>query len=69
MRAEQTKKGMIIIFAIIFMFLCFLAGGTYFAIITNECKLVDKEINSIKSFYLAEAGIRYGLWKIKQANP
>lgn len=69
MNSKKREKGVIIIFALIFIFICTMAGGSYLAVVTNECLQVEKEIESIKAFYLAEAGIEYGIWKIKKANP
>ncbi|GEM_PF-1609937 len=67
--AKKRQKGMVVMLVIVFMFLCFLAGGTYLVVVTNECRLMKKEIDSIKAFYLSQAGIEYGLWQIKKQNP
>ena len=69
MKPRKREKGAIIIFALIFIVVCMLAGGSYLVVITNECRQAEKEIKSIKSFYLAEGGIEYGIWKLKKDNP
>ena len=69
MNPKKREKGAVIIFALIFIFVCMVAGGSYLAVVTNECRQAKKEIESIKAFYLAEVGIEYGIWKVKQGNP
>ena len=46
--------------------LCF---NFYCCLYAGRRQLFGKEIKSIKSFYLAEAGIEYGIWKLKDDNP
>lgn len=61
----MNKKGFALIIAMVFTSLLFMGGSSYLYMTTNESKQTERQADSDKAFYLANAGIERACWRIK----
>lgn len=66
MNRERKGKGIVLIIILCFMLLFVIIATSFMFISSSEIKMVRKQNNSTKAFYIAEGGLeraRYDLWK------
>lgn len=68
MKLDSRSVALLLVIALIIVVTILSAVGPNFSL--SNCKLSSYSVDGIKSFYLAEAGIQRGIYKIKnEANP
>ena len=61
----MNRKGFALIVAMTFLAVLFMGGGSYLYMVTNEAKYTERQIDTQKSFFLAEAGVERAIWRVK----
>ena len=64
----MNKKGFALIVAMTFLTVFFVGGSSYLYMTTNELKHTERQLDRQKAFFLAEAGIERGIWRVKNSN-
>jgi len=64
-RTSKSEKGIALVAVIIFALIFILVGFSMLSLANTEILMTQKELNSTKAFYAAEAGIEYGVVKLK----
>ena len=64
----MNKKGFALIVAMTFLTVLFVGGSSYLHMTTNELKHTERQLDRQKAFFLAEAGIERGIWRVKDSN-
>ncbi|MFZ2148051.1 MAG: hypothetical protein WAV28_12600 [Sedimentisphaerales bacterium] len=64
-RTSKSEKGIALVAVIIFAFIFILVGFSMLSLANTEILMTQKELNSTKAFYAAEAGIEHGVVKLK----
>jgi hypothetical protein len=64
----MNRKGFVLIVAMTFLSLLFMGGSSYLYMVTNEAKHTERQVDTQKAFFLAEAGIERAVWRVKTNN-
>lgn len=60
-----NKKGFVLVTAIFIMLLMLTLGIYATSFVITEMKISDSQANSVKTYYLAEAGVAEAIWRLK----
>lgn len=63
----KTKRAGALLFAIITAFVLTLVVSTIVILTTNQFRIIDNEVDRIRAFYRAQAGIEYAIWNIRNS--
>lgn len=58
----KTNSAGALLFAIITAFVLTLVASTLVVLTTNQYKIIDSEVDRIRAFYRAQAGMEYAIW-------
>ncbi|MFA4990957.1 MAG: pilus assembly PilX N-terminal domain-containing protein [Candidatus Omnitrophota bacterium] len=61
----KRKKGFVLIVAMSFLTMLLVGGSSYVYMVTTEAKAAERQVNTEKAFFLAEAGMEKAVWRIK----
>lgn len=64
---KNTQGSAIILVSIMSVVLTLSVGG-YLWLTTGQSRIINRYTNTIKAFYLAEAGVEYGIWALQNKN-
>ncbi len=64
-KTSKSEKGIALVAVITFALIFVLVGFSMLSLANTEILMTQKELNSTKAFYAAEAGIEYGVVKLK----
>ncbi|MFA5389242.1 MAG: pilus assembly PilX N-terminal domain-containing protein [Candidatus Omnitrophota bacterium] len=65
----MNNKGVVLVVTMTFLSLLLIGGSSYLYMVTNEARQTERQVDAQKAFFLANAGIQRGIWKIKNDNP
>jgi len=66
---KQEKKGVILLIAVIVLTILLLLGVYFLTFTLTESKISQSQAFASQTYYLAEAGIRQAIWKLKNEEP
>ena len=64
----MNKKGFALIVAMTFLGVLFIGGSSYLYVVTNEARYTERQLDTQKAFFLAEAGVERAIWRVKNDN-
>lgn len=64
----MQERGSAMLTAIVAIMVLLLISGVFFSMVNNQFKLETSEEKGLKAYYMAEAGISYGVVQVRQ-NP
>ncbi len=69
MKTLRQNKGFMLVLTMTFLSVIFIGGSSFLSMTTSETKFSERQSDSTKAFFLAEAGIERGIYLVKSGNP